>query len=462
MHLLLFILYSLVCLYALTRIPFFRNSGIRPGILLTYFGLRVTVGCLHNWIAYRYYPNHGDVWRFFNNSLVQRRELFTDLNAFLRDNSTLAYLSHNVIEWMHMLLNFLSFDNLYINTLLFSFLALGGIIALFRVFRIRFGEDPLTACCVLLLPSTLFWTSCIHTEGLEYALLGWLFYYLDRLLRRPVAGDSAPRPTRPFTRPVLGCLCLFALAVFFRPALLVSLLPAIFFWILTEKVFFSKQYEALSQPLARPVSRRVPKLLLPATTVALLLLLPLCIPSVSTAILHYFCSRQSEFQLLTGNSRIYLPVLEPSWTSFGRIFPIAALNGLFQPLPGSGGQSIYKVFSIELILLWLIIIYSLLRLIWPARSALHPSLPGSIHRDSSPCFPPAPTFSSFGISCLIFSLSGMLLIGYIIPFVGSIIRYRSIYLPFLLAPFLHTLRSLHITAILNKWLKKHIVESSKH
>jgi hypothetical protein len=33
----------------------------------------------------------------------------------------------------------------------------------------------------------------------------------------------------------------------------------------------------------------------------------------------------------------------------------------------------------------------------------------------------------------------MLLIGILVPFAGAIIRYRSIYLPFLLAPFLDRL-----------------------
>src|SRR5258708_22057768 len=163
MHVLLFIFYGLVGCYAITRIPFFRNSGIRPAFLLLYFGLRVATGCLHNVIAYRYYPNHGDIWLFFNHSFTTRHELFTDFSAFWAHNSTLAYLPHNLIEWMHVLFNFLSFDNLYINTLLFSFFTLGVPIALFRVFNSRFRNALLSACCLLLLPSPLFSPSSIHT-----------------------------------------------------------------------------------------------------------------------------------------------------------------------------------------------------------------------------------------------------------------------------------------------------------
>jgi len=432
MHVLLFIFYSIVLCYALTKIPFFRNSGIRSRVLLFYFGLRVATGCLHNWIAYRYYPNHGDVWTFFTHSFNTRHELFTDFRVFWADNSTLAYLPHNLIEWMHVLFNFFSFDNLYINTLLFSFLALGGIIALFRVFASRFGDDLLSSLCVLLLPSTLFWTTCIHTEGILYPLLGFFLYYLNRLLMSE--GPRQPTLSQgPFIRQALLCLFLFILVVFFRPAILVGLLPATLFWILSEKGFFRQPFQRTPQPQANRIFHRRPiPLLLAGATILILLLL---IPTVSSRILHTLSTRQLEFQQLTGNSKIYLPVLEPSWGSFGRVLPSALLNGLFQPLPGSGGQHIYAVFSVELLLLWLIIVYSLFR---------------------------RPHLSSFGITCLLFSFLGMLLIGYIIPFIGSIIRYRSIYLPFLLAPFLHTLRHQRITSNLNKWLKQHLVESLKH
>jgi len=46
----------------------------------------------------------------------------------------------------------------------------------------------------------------------------------------------------------------------------------------------------------------------------------------------------------------------------------------------------------------------------------------------------------------------MLSIGFFVPFAGTIVRYRSIYLPFLLAPFLHYLRSFPLFQTLNRWL----------
>jgi hypothetical protein len=97
------------------------------------------------------------------------------------------------------------------------------------------------------------------------------------------------------------------------------------------------------------------------------------------------------------------------------VLPSAVRNGLFEPLPGSGGRPIYLAFSLELMLIWTVVVAGTI---------------SSIR--SRP-------YQAFTIFCVIFALTGMLLIGTLVPFAGAIIRYRSIYLPFLLAPFLHSL-----------------------
>ena len=96
MHVLLFILYGAIACYALPRLKFFRNSGIRPGFLLALFSLRVLTGCLHNWIAWRYYPHHGDIWTFFQASFTTREEV----RAGLDRKSTRLNSSHFQVSRM--------------------------------------------------------------------------------------------------------------------------------------------------------------------------------------------------------------------------------------------------------------------------------------------------------------------------------------------------------------------------
>ena len=426
MHILLFILYSLLCGYGILKIPFIRKSGIPPILLLGLFALHVLVGCLHNIIAWRYYPEHGDIWRLFASSLSDRHLLAThQFGQLLADNSRWTYLSHNSVTFILMFLNLFSFDNLYIDTLLFAFPVFLGNTALYRMFRRRFPADPLTALTVFLLPSTLFWTSCIHREGVLYMALGFLFYFLDQVFiptASPLSPPSSPPAPRNPLRTILFASLFFLLIIYFRPVVAALLVPALLAWWFTE----------------RPLPRRQAWLL--AGACAALLVILLFIPGLSTWPVRLLSHQQGEFRDLEGHSRLYLPILDGSWNSLLRAFPSAVLNGLFEPLPGSGGQKIYLAFSLELLLIWAVVLAAvILHFTHPLKSTRNPAATppaGSPPRLSAS--PPSGT-KAFSHCCLILSLSGMLLIGAIVPFAGAIVRYRSLYLPFLLAPCLHSL-----------------------
>src|SRR5450631_2842123 len=109
MHIALFVIYGIVLCTLLPRMRFFRDSGIKPSVLIGLFALRVATGCLHNFVAWRFYPNHGDIWAYFSASSITRHELLHDLHGFIADNNTWAYLPYNLIIFMHTLFNFLSF-----------------------------------------------------------------------------------------------------------------------------------------------------------------------------------------------------------------------------------------------------------------------------------------------------------------------------------------------------------------
>jgi hypothetical protein len=397
-------------------------------------------------IAWRFYPGHGDIWDFFQRSFLARRQLTEDLHAFLVYNANWNYFTHNNIIWVHVVLNFLSRDNIYINTLLFSFPVFLGNIALFRVFRRRFPNDPLTALSVLVFPSTLFWTACIHREGAIYGLLGFLFYYMDRLL--PDHMDrllpSSPLASRASFRWALYCFLLFIAVIYFRPAVALTLSPALLAWWLFEKVS----------------SRRKALTIAAATGIALLLVV-FILPATIAPLLQSLSDRQKEFQVLEGGSRLYLPLLEPNGAGFLRVLPTGARNGLFEPLPGSGGKTLYTLFSAELLLVWGLIALAIVRKTLTRNAAARTvllSAPLSKSSAPQPDLPPSPSVFPFAAACWLFALPGLILVGMIVPFAGAIVRYRSIFLPFLLAPFLHSLRGTDLIKKLNRSLSLYLME----
>ena len=417
MPVLLFILYCGLCGFGILKIPFFRKSGIRPAVLLTLFGLHVLAGCLHNLIAWRFYPEHGDIWFYFQFSFLERHRLLHDPHLFLYYNSSWDAVSHNAITFIQIILDAASFDNMWINTLLLSFPVFLGNTALYRVFRRQFPGSPLSAATAFLLPSTLFWTSCIHREALLFMLLGLLFYWLDKSL-----SGKNPR------RALAYASCAFLAIIFFRFAVAIALIPALLAWLLT----------------LRPLPRRR-GWIIGVTGMAVLLLFFLASPQLSAKLLRELGTLQHSFLILQGNSRLYLPVLNDSWASLLEAAPAALRNGLFEPLPGSGGQQIYQLFSLELLWIWAIVAAALLR-----RLILHKPT------DSAPPASTSPTAAiPFSRCCILFALLGMLQIGPIIPFAGAIIRYRSIYLPFLVAPCLYSLRNWQPFQIFNTWLSRY-------
>ncbi|MEP7278161.1 MAG: hypothetical protein ABI813_05940 [Bacteroidota bacterium] len=416
MHIALFILYFLLLCLAITRMRFF-NASIKPLYLVGLFGIHVALGCVHTWIAFRFYPGHGDIWVFFKESNHLRQQLLADPARFFRDvfsagafnlldtNQPLLDVQYKTLQYINLALNTISFNNLYINTLLFSFPAFGGTMALFKIFYKLFGS-PLPAFCVLLLPSVLFWTTVVYKDGVFYMALGFFLYYLLQ-------------PGGVWFRKWILLLIFFVLMVISRANALLSLLPALLFFILAEK-------------------KSMGKVLAFVITVATLILGVVVFNAwLPDGVLTSIAERQKDFQSLTGGSRIYLPLLEPTPGGFLAVFPTALVNGFFQPLPGQGGKIIYTAFSAELLAVWAIVLFAGLL---AARKKM--ARPGN-----------------FGLACLLFALPGMIMIGYMVPFAGAIIRYRSIYLPFLLAPFIHIICRYPVPAVqrVNEWLYRKVM-----
>ncbi len=425
MHVLLFVIYFTLFSLAFIRIPFILNSGIKPIYLFALFFIHVFMGCLHNWIAYQYYPNHGDIWFFFEDSLIMKQEfikhplhfvsrIFTN-ESYLNltgSNDVRFQIQYEFMKYINLAFNFISFDNFYINTLIFSLFTFFGNIALFRFLKSFYFNNVLSAFMSIIFPSTLFFTSCIHKDGLLYMSMGFVCFYFYRLLKNRTL------------RNILCCLVFVLISFVARPNIYIAFLPAAFFWLLSNQSSYFR-----------------PHILYLATLTVIVSLL-FADNYFNWGIIQTISNRQAEFRSLTGNSKIYLPALAPTFESIVSVFPLALLNGFFQPLPGSGGQIIYTLFSIELMVCWLLVGYS-----------VYVVFRNKYFR-----------FEKFDHACILFCLSGMIMIGYIVPFAGAIVRYRCIYLPFLMVTFINLLvkSNQYPARIANSWLLKNMMVSTNY
>ena len=399
---LLFAAYLILFSWLVTKIPFFKRSGLTPGQLIIIFLLKVIAGIFYGWIGVYYgeLAQMVDTWMFhyegikgyellrsdpgeFFNSLFKNN--YQEYGKFLSDqNSWWNDLHNNFFIMIISFFNLLSFGNYYINVIFFSFLTLYGPIAIYRVMSDAFPTKQLAVLLTtFLLPSFIYWTSGIHKDGFVFAGFALIIYNIYFGLKTKSFS---------FKRYLLIGVGLF-LILTLRNFLLIIILPALATWLLAERLrikpilVFSGAYLlfAIAFFSLKYIS---PKLDFPKAVV----------------------NKQQSFLSLQGGSPIPVTVLKPTILSFLKNMPEALSLSSMRPYPSDVKHLLSLAASTEInILLFCFILF----LLW--------------RKNGKPIRP-------FLLFCLFFSFTVLLTIGYTVNFLGSIVRYRSIVLPFLVIP----------------------------
>lgn len=362
-----------------------------------------------------------DTWQFHYQSLKEYQLLKTDPFTFFSDifHSPYAegygrFLATKNSWWNDLkgtsfikflsILNLFSFGNYYVNVIFYSFITLFGPVALYRVMRSVFPASTFsTLVATFLIPSFLYWTSGIHKDGLiflGYGIIAYCFYFGFR---------QSFFTTRKIVCIILG----FLLVLLLRNFLIITLLPALLSWAVVQKwnqrpvITFSTIY--LVFILLFFVGRYVhPNLDFPEAVV----------------------ERQQAFMKLRGGSAVEVTHLKPSFSSFVQNFPQAISLTTLRPFPSDVRHLLSLAAFLEIFsLLFLFVLF----LIW-----LRP--------------PNAP--NSFLFFSIFLSFSVLIMIGYSVNFLGAIVRYRSIILPFLIVPMVARTNWKNITRLVNKHIIK--------
>lgn len=306
--------------------------------------------------------------------------LFSSANSYWND------LTSNLIIKFLSLCDIFSFGNYYVNVIFYNYVIFFGAIGLYRVFDMVYANKKyqLIATCFLL-PSLLFFSSTIHKEGLIYAAIGVAVFNIQTALYK--TGFTARRIIY-----ISFALCFIFLQ---RNYVLLAFLPAAFAWMLSviKKypgwLTFITTYTA-GAILFFAAGELSPKLNLPRKV----------------------SQKQWDFkQLQIPSTYIIIDSLAPTFKGFASNAPQALNHSLLRPYFADNKLSMSLLpFSVELF------IYEMLVLLF--------IFVGNKTGTQNP----------FILFCLFFSLSILLIIGYTVPIIGAIVRYRSIYLPFILTP----------------------------
>ena len=395
-----FLLYLLLFCFIITRIPFFKKSGIAWWLLVGLFVLKVVSG-----VAYGFYFNlpaqrvGADTWRFYRESLpetelllhnpalfvkslfmsnyAERGGLFSGTNSYWND------LKDNLIFKLLAICNVFSRTNYYTNVIFFNFLHLFGLVAFYRLVKpYSTVHQYLLLIPIFLMPSFLFWGSGIHKDGLLLSALGMFLYCFNQVIKKE-------RKSKHFVMIIFTFLLIF----FIKSYVAIALFPAVLGWWLADRNHQRHEFYFLS-----------------VYSGCILLLMIVSLFGSHYNALFYVANKQHEFLLLKGNSAINVPTLRPTVESVLHYLPTAIDIAFIRPHISEIKNIAYTMAFGETLLNASILIAFLL-------FAKHKRL-----------MPP------FYICCIYFALTVLLLDGYTVTFTGAIVRYRSLMLPILITP----------------------------
>jgi hypothetical protein len=397
----IFCSYLILFTWLLGRIPFVQRSQLGTRQIAALFLLKVAAGLAYAWFyAQPEYLYRSDTHALFRDSIPETQlllshplDFITGLfthgyqeqgNLFAGYNSYWNDLKNNILIKLLAFINLATGANYYANIVWLNAIYFLGFIAAYRFFKFHAPKAGLIVVWVLFItPSLLFYTSGAYKDGLLFTCLSFTIYQFNALLYLQ---------DKRFLR--IGLLFLTLLLAFgLRNYIALACLPALLAWYLSFKYTFS-----------------------PLKVFGLTYLVGIVLFFGSTFIHprlnfpRFILNKQTEFNLLLGDSRKEMPLLNPNAASFIAYLPSAADMALLEPRPPHLKKIYYWPPFIEnLVLLSL--------LLW------------SIFFTSNRWFKNPAMLASVAIACTL-----LLIAGYTVNFYGSIIRYRSIAIPFLYLP----------------------------
>ncbi len=284
--------------------------------------------------------------------------------------------------------NVINRGNIYLNTLIFCWIGFIGHLAFYRLFIRLFPAKKIPVIIgSFLLPSTLFFSSALHKDTIVFTLMGlYLFICFSIIEKKLNVGRLS-----------LMLACLIGLFIF-RNFVFVIFLPLAMLWILTEK-------KSLKAPIVLTAAL--------ATLFIFLLISDFYFPQYSP--IKILSDKQSDYLALPKTeSALELQKLEPGLKSAVQCLPMALNHAFLKPFLWEDGRFLMAVSSIELFLYQLIFVLIIF---------LH-------HRSPQTNYPGSIWF------LITMAMIMILFAGYISPNVGTLVRYRCLYLPMLVTPML--------------------------
>ncbi len=403
--------------YGMSKLKYIQNAGLDNKTLFTLFTIKVLAGIATGLVSIHLFNSASDYIAYNNLGKIETDNLFHHPKIFFTDIFISNYetygdvfgtsksfwkdLGPNIILKILSIFNIISGGSYYVNCLLFNMIAFVGNIAFFRFFKVIYPEHSMSIIVgCFLLPSTLYFCSGIHKDLFIFTALGIFSHaFLSSLLK----GVSVKK--------IVVIFISFLLIFFIRNYVAVILLPCTVFFMISYKSEIKLQKIFFVAILAFFVGLFIMEKL-----------------NLQSNPLKIITERQASFIALgKANTDYHYEILAPTINGFAKAFPSAVRRSFLSPLPFEFKGLMINLLTIEICFYLLLVVLLILfrkKENWRMNN-----------------------FILFG---MIFTTLIFLIIGYSITNAGSVVRYRSIYLPFLIVPILCNIDWNNVKAFFSK------------
>ncbi|MEO7443933.1 MAG: hypothetical protein ABIT96_06205 [Ferruginibacter sp.] len=400
-----FTIYLLIFSFLVIKLPFFQQTQLGTGWLLTLLFTRIFLGLLTAYIMLHYFntsdPVELNTYASGEYNLLKSNpsEFFATLFPWKYTHGYGGFFDSTGSYWNDLKMTFLSkflapfqlFNrgNFYLNTLIFIFISFLGNVFLYRLLREKYllkGKAAIAVC--FFLPSTFLFSVNLHKDAIVFMAMAGFIYSLGKLMT-----DSYNR------KALVTLFFTFVIMLLLRNYVCLVLLPlSIWAWV-------------TQQLKIRPVISL--GVMIAATLSGLFIL-----SFTNFNPLELITTHQRDFgSLEEGKTHLGSLATEPSIFSFAKSIPIAIDHAFFRPHLFFAPLNILYFFAVEMILILAAGFVTLYYYFQSNNTRADPFL---------------------WMLC-IFAGVMIIITGFIVPNLGAIIRYRSLYLPFLVIPILVTL-----------------------
>jgi hypothetical protein len=400
---LIFIFCLTTCWFVVFKTKSIQNTSLQKKELVVLFAIKILAGFAVGIITTYLYANGTDYDTYNNLGKIETDNLlhnsnifFTDIykpyldkygTFFFVDAHFISDLGPNIILKILGILNLATSGNYYTNAIFFNSFAFVGSVALYNAF-IHIYKSQKTTLIIgcFLLPSTLFFTSGIHKDLVIFTSLCFFVNALHFSL------ETGFTPKR-----ILILACSFLFLSMIRLHVGAVLLPIALIYFICKKYTLSFTKISL-------------------TAITLFICSTLIVQKIKPALspIGILTKKQNEFiNLGIAKTDYNYTKLNNSTIKTAIATPSAIRNAFLSPLPFEFPYLPMNLFAVE------VCIYAALFLLC------------IFYRKKQEV-----TSNMFTQFVMLFAFCMFMVIGYSITNAGSLVRYRSIYIPFLVIPML--------------------------